>query len=194
MPINPSCSDAWAFTPASLLQSDFDLHPEVGPVIVVAKAVPGSTFDDIVNGTGPATQTLASMLASVRPNMVISDSGVNDRYVEGESPAQYASSELGFVSAARAGNALPVMIEPTPICRSDANNEIWSQFVSTENTIAQANAYPVLKLASAWIADQNWCDDYMSSDFVHPSAAGYAFRETQIFPQLLAIVRQQKGL
>jgi lysophospholipase L1-like esterase len=193
-PANPTCSPTWAYAPALLLQADFNRHPEVGPVVVLDLAVPGSTFDDQVNGTAPATQTLASILATVKPDMVVSNSGVNDQYVEGEQPPQYAASELGFVSVVRAAGSLPVIIEPTPICRSDANNALWTQFVQTEDATAAADGYPVIKLAAAWAADPNWCSDYIGADFVHPTAAGYQFREATIFPQLLALVKQRRGL
>ncbi|MDE1011977.1 MAG: SGNH/GDSL hydrolase family protein [Paraburkholderia fungorum] len=194
IPLNSTCSSTWAYDPALLLQADFNKHPEVGPVVVLERAVPGSTFDDIVNGTAPATETFATTLAALKPNMALSNSGVNDEYVGKQKPPQYASSQLAWVGVARAANVFPVVIEPTPICRSDADNALWTQFVQTEDATAAANAYPVLKLAAAWASDPNWCSDYIDTDFVHLTPAGDLFREAQIFPQLLALVKEQRGL
>ena len=172
-----------------------DLSAALGPIVVpvVSLAVAGSTFNSDLAGTAPNTLPLATRLAQagIKPgDIVISDSEINDQYVLHELPSDYTPNVEQWISTVQSFGAIPVLEEPTPICQPDMDLAMTADFVSDLHLIATERGVTVLPVTAAFEAFPNWCSALIGPDFTHLNVTGYAFREAQEFPPLLALVKQ----
>lgn len=188
---NSQCLPTWPSDPALLMQADFDAAFGKGVVQVVNISIPGSAFQYDLQTGGPVTVPLASRLAQMAtpPAIVISNSEINDQYVLHELPADYGPYELQWIQTVRSFGAVPILEEPNPICQPVADLAMTAQLIGETHLIASEQTVSVLPLTAAFEAQPNWCSTLLGSDFTHPNAAGYAFKESQYFPTLLPIIK-----
>lgn len=179
-------------TPTMRMQADFDAALP-GQVTVIAGAQLGNTFVWDVGGGGPnQIVPLSTRIAQLpkAPDIVISNSELNDQYFNPETASQYATDAYQWIQVVRAVKAIPIIEEPNPICASFANISVSDQFVFTMENLAAAASVSTLPVYAAFKAQPNWCTTLLSNDQSHPNDAGYAFKEAQYFATLLPIVQQ----
>ena len=195
----PACLAGRSFDPTVLMQADFDKELGKGVVKVLTLAIPGSTFMYDLQTGGPVTVPLATRISQlgVVPDIIISNSEINDQYVLKEYPPEYITWADAWVKTVVAAGSMPILEEPNPIASVGYNisGENGSDdMVAAVATYAKAQNIPVLPTYEAFKNYPLWnlTEDQgglMGSDDVHPNPKGYAFKESNYFPPLLTIVK-----
>jgi lysophospholipase L1-like esterase len=176
-------------TPAMRMQADFDAALP-GQVTVIDGSISGNSFPDDLQTGGPVTVPLATRLAQLPTpaNIVITNSEINDQYTLGETTDQYVEWIKQWISTVRASNATPILEQPNPVCSPGSNIPVSDQFVDGMDATSAAASVYVLPEYSAFKAYPEWCGTLLGKDGIHPSDAGYAFKESQYFAALLPVV------
>lgn len=185
-------SQRTANTPAMRMQADFDAALP-GQVTVIDGTISGSSLSHDLQSGWPVTVPLATRLAQLATpaDIVITNSEINDQYTLSETPDQYAAWLQQWIATVRAANAAPVFEQPNPVCREPGANIAESDlFVDTMGATAAAAGVSVLPLYAAFKSYPNWCTALLDSDAIHPSDAGYAFKESQYFAALFPLVKK----
>lgn len=151
---------------AATLQSD--MRAAFGPVVTVENhAVGGTTVLDSINGTNGFDQPLGARLAASSAQIVIANFEINDQYRM--TPAQFSQYWQTWINTVTALGKTPVIIEPNPICRSDAPNV--EPYLDAERAVAAANGVLLVAQHDYIYGLQSWKS--MLTDCVHPSDALY---------------------
>lgn len=196
-------------TPAQLAQADFDKALGAGVVLVVDQSAPGSTLKQDLTGTGEFAATaygtgqpLATVLAGVDQDasIVVTNSEINDQLVEQDTPDAYQTDMQNWITTVQAAGKTPVILEPNPVAPTALNapsdDGSWINalaYVAAEHTAAAMYGVAVAPLYNAFIDVPQWNLVYIGPDGVHPNAAGYAYKEQQYFPTLLAVANKVLG-
>jgi hypothetical protein len=196
-------------TPAQLLQADLDAKFGPGVVLIVDQSAPGSTLKQDLTGTGffaaneyGTGQPLATVLATADQDFsgVINDSEVNDQFVEGDTPDDFRTDLQNYITTVRAAGMVPIFIEPTAIAptalNSPGENGTFmdsSAYVVAEHAAANQYGVSVAPMYAAFVNYPAWNVTLVGPDGVHPTPAGYAFRESQLLPTVVAAVEKMVG-
>jgi lysophospholipase L1-like esterase len=176
-------------TPAARMQADFDAALP-GQVTVIDGSISGNALPYDLQTGGPVTVPLVTRLAQlpVHADIVITNSEINDQYTLFETADQYSSWMKQWIDSVRSYNSMPIIEQPNPVCSVGSNIPVSDQFVDIMDSIAAESGVYVLPVYSAFKAQPNWCGTLLGKDGIHPSDAGYAFKESQYFAALLPAV------
>lgn len=145
-----------------------DMQAAFGPVVTVENhAVGGTTVLDSINGTNGFTQPLGARLAASSAQIVIGNFEINDQYRM--TPAQFGQGWQTWINTVVSLGKTPVMIEPNPICRTDAPNV--GPYLDAERAVATANDVLLVAQHDYIYGLPNW--QGMLTDCVHPGDALY---------------------
>lgn len=192
-----------------LAQADFDNALWTGVVLVVDQSAPGSTFKQDLSGTGEyaATaygtgQTLATVLASGDADfsIIVTNEGINDETVEGDTPDQYKVDAQNWITTVQAAGKVALLLEenpiaPTSVACATCTDAFYdaTAFVAAEHAAAGMYGVSVAPLYNAFIHVPQWNLTLLGPDGVHPNQDGYIYKEQQYLPTLLAAVKQMLG-
>jgi acyl-CoA thioesterase I len=186
----------WCQTPGNapaalqnLLQNEF------GSVATVDnEAIPGSylleRLDQTTQPNAYFVETLAVHLSKTTAQIVLMNWCINDSVMETEE--QYRQLLSNAVDNVRQAGKTPVLEEPNPV--NDGKHPNLANFVIIMRQVAQEKGVLLITQWDAFNAAPNWQSNLLSSDQVHPSNAGYAFKalreSAQIAPLVNSIVNQ----
>jgi lysophospholipase L1-like esterase len=171
--------------PAVLMQKDMDAAFGAGRVTVINAARSGSTLSNDINGWGdwPSLQT---MLAQYKPNLVLTNSELNDRNTLDD--AQYKANLIQWIQIVQASGARPILQEPNPTCPNILTTRNDQAFVRDMNDVGQQMSVTVAWNWYSWFSTQDWWVTNLQNDCVHPTDAGYESKEQNYFKTLQPIV------
>jgi acyl-CoA thioesterase-1 len=145
-----------------------DMRAAFSSVVVVENhAVGGTTVIDSINGTNGFNQPLGARLASSAAQIVIGNFEINDQYRM--TPAQFGQGWQTWINTVKSLGKMPVMIEPNPICRSDAPNV--GPYLDAERAVAAANNVLLVSQHDYIYNLPGW--QTMLGDCVHPNDVLY---------------------
>lgn len=171
--------------PTVLMQRDMDATFGAGRVIVVNGARSGTTLSNDISGLGD-WPSLPTMLAQYKPDIVLTNSELNDRNTLGD--GQYKSDLIQWIQIVQAAGARPVLQEPNPVCPTLMPGRNDSAFVQDMNDVAAQMNVTILPNYTTWFPQPVWWAAYLQNDCIHPTDAGYASKEAQYFKNLAPIV------
>ncbi|CAB3779434.1 hypothetical protein LMG28688_00841 [Paraburkholderia caffeinitolerans] len=173
--------------PAVLMQRDMDAAFGAGRVTIVDKTASGSTLANDISGQNYAGKgTLAERLATVKPDIVLTNSEIND--YNNYDLATYKTNLIQWIQFVQAAGARPILQEPNPLCPNNIAKRDDMSFVLAMDQTGNQMGVSVLPNYEAWFPIQNWWETYLQPDCIHPSDAGYASKEQQYFKTLQPIV------
>ncbi|MPV69483.1 SGNH/GDSL hydrolase family protein [Burkholderia sp. BE17] len=154
-----------------------------GQITVTNNGIGGMTAPESANGLTPFSAPLATRLASIRPNIVIVNYGIND--AGRETTDDYQQALVGIVAAIRGAGAVPVLEEPNPVCRGPGS--MLDSYVGVMRTVAQQydvlliQQYDYIKSLPDWKS--------MLPDCVHPNQALYTIKGHREAQQLRLLIQ-----
>jgi hypothetical protein len=166
----------WSVLPGGTVQStdnqpatiQADMRAAFGPVVTVDnEAVGGTTVLDSINGTNGFTQPLGVRLSASSAQIVIGNFEINDQYRI--TPAQFGQYWQTWINMVAGLGKTPVIIEPNPICRTDAPNV--GPYLDAERAVAAANNVLLVAQHDYIYGLPGW--QSMLTDCVHPGDALY---------------------
>lgn len=171
--------------PAVLMQRDMDATFGAGRVTVINSARSGSTLENDINGWGD-WPSLKAAIDEYKPNIVLTNSELNDRNTL--SDGQYKSNLINWIQIVRSSGARPILQEPNPTCPNILTKRNDQSFVQDMNDVAQQMGVTVAWNWYSWFSTDNWWQEYLQGDCVHPTDAGYESKEVNYFKTLKPIV------
>lgn len=151
---------------AAAIQSD--MRAAFGNTVTVENhAVGGTTILDSINGTNGFAQPLGVRLSASTAQIVIGNFEINDQYRM--TSAQFGQGWQTWINTVKSLGKVPIMIEPNPICRSDAPNV--GPYLDAERAVATANNVLLVAQHDYIYNLPNW--QTMLGDCVHPNDALY---------------------
>jgi lysophospholipase L1-like esterase len=153
-----------------------------GQITVINNGIGGTTAPESVNGLSPFPAPLATRLASIRPNIVIVNYGIND--AGRESTDDYQQALIGIVAAIRGAGAVPVLEEPNPVCRGPGS--LLDSYVNVMRTVAQQYGVLLIQQYDYIKSLPNW--QSMLPDCVHPTQALYKIKGDREAQQIQSLV------
>lgn len=151
------------------------LQQQYGAAVSVQNmGVKGTTLADLLNGTNGITQTWQARMSASKAQIVTVNDGLNDAYVAGLTPDQFAAELDQIISIAKASGKTIVLETPNPMSSSSNHNQTLAALIvaelSTANkwNIAVIDQFGYLSTLPAWPS--------MLSDDLHPSDAGYELK------------------
>jgi hypothetical protein len=157
-----------------------------GKVIVEDGSVPGSKLQDDVTGTVTFDVPLATALSTADADIVATNSEIND-LATGEAPATYNAYLEQWVQTVRASAKLPLLIEPNPVCTTfQSTTYTQQQFLAMIRSLAAAESVTLL---TGYDAFTQVNPTPIGSDCIHPTYAGYVFKESQYIKTLAPLIQ-----
>ncbi|WP_175784664.1 SGNH/GDSL hydrolase family protein [Burkholderia ambifaria] len=154
-----------------------------GQITVVNNGIGGTTAPESVTGLAPFAAPLATRLASIRPNIVIVNYGIND--AGRETTDDYQQALVGIVAAIRGAGAVPVLEEPNPVCRGPG--PLLDAYVGVMRTVAQQYGVHLIQQYDYIKSLPNW--QSMMPDCVHPNQDLYRIKGDREAQQLRPLIQ-----
>ncbi|MFM0552348.1 SGNH/GDSL hydrolase family protein [Paraburkholderia sediminicola] len=168
-----------ANNPPALLQKSFGNNAKV-----IKSAIGGSRVPQALDGTPPRyVAPLASRLASLSPNIVLSNFGINDAEFGNEN--LYHADLIAWISTVRSMGAIPILEEPNPVC--DATHPKLDTFVGILRSVAAAQGVTLISQYDYIKSLPNW--QAMLTDCVHPYDSLYQIKAQREYAVLAPIVK-----
>jgi hypothetical protein len=168
-----------ANNPPALLQKALGTDAKV-----INSAVGGARIPQALDGTPPRyVVPLASRLASLSPNIVLSNFGINDAEFGDEN--LYRADLMTWISTVRNMGGTPILEEPNPVC--DTTHPKMDTFVGILRSVAAEQNVTLIAQYDYIKSLPNW--QAMLSDCVHPLDSLYeikAQREYNIIAPIVA--------
>lgn len=165
----------------AIMQADL-IQSIGGQITVVNSGVANTTAPQSLNGVSPFPAPLATRLASIRPNIVIVNYGIND--AGRETTDDYQQALVGIVAAIRGAGAVPVLEEPNPVCRGPG--PMLDSYVEVMRTVAQQHGALLIQQYDYIKSLPDWT--LMLPDCVHPNQALYKIKGDREAQQLQSLV------
>jgi lysophospholipase L1-like esterase len=149
------------------------LQQQFGSTVTVTNmGIGGTTITDLLNGTNHVDQPWAQRMATSKANIVIIGDGINDAFVQGITPDQFAMQVDQAISIAKASGKTVLIETANPI--GNNHNEVLAGLVAAQ--IATANKWGVTIIDEfGYLSSQpNWLS--MLPDNIHPSDSGYEIK------------------
>lgn len=163
-----------------LLQKEFGTN-----VTVDNEAIPGSYLQARLFPIAQYfDETLAVHLSKTQAQIVLMNWAINDSVMETED--QYRQYLSDAVDNVRQAGKTPVLEEPNPV--NDGKHPNLANFVIVMRQVASAKNVQLVSMWDAFNATPDWQTTLLSSDQVHPSNAGYAFKALREAQQLAPLV------
>ncbi|HIE4429965.1 TPA: SGNH/GDSL hydrolase family protein [Burkholderia multivorans] len=153
-----------------------------GQITVTNNGIGGTTAPESLNGLTPFSAPLATRLASIRPNIVIVNYGIND--AGRETTDDYQQALVGIVAAIRGAGAVPVLEEPNPVCKGPGPQ--LDAYVGAMRTVAQQYGVLLIQQYDYIKSLPDW--QSMLPDCVHPNQDLYRIKGDREAQQLAGLV------